>query len=254
LDKWQTLLQTADTDDAAWDDFIESYRALIAATIRHLITGEEAVTEAFTHICATLSADRMARLRAFDDRPQHTAQFSSWLVVVVRNQTVDWLRRQHGRRRVAVPNGLTQVEAEIFELVFVQGASHNETFERLRSGGYPQLSFSAFLKHLRIVYRTRTRRSTLPRRQLSLTQSLTDESPMIDELIETAQLNARVQQAIQSLPAAEALAVQLFIVDDMPASEVARVVGWPNAKTVYNHVYRALARVREQLEVRAQDA
>lgn len=253
MDKWQTLLQTGDAD-AAWEEFIETFRKLITATIRHLITGEDAVTEAFTHVCATLSADGMARVRAFDDRVQHTAKFSSWLVVVVRNQTIDWLRGQHGRRRVRIPNGLTQVEAEIFELVFVQEASHNETFERLRTGGHPQLSFSAFLKHLRIVYRTRGGRPTLPHRQLSLTQALADEAPPIDELIETAQLNARVQQAIQSLPVIEALAVQLFVVDDMPASEVARVVGWPNAKTVYNHVYRALARVREQLEVRAQDA
>lgn len=253
MDRWQTLLQTGDAD-AAWDDFVETYRALVGATIRNLINDPDAVTEAFTDVCSSLAADGMARLRAFDDRSRNTARFSSWLVVVVRNHTIDWLRRQHGRRRVRIPTGLNQVEAEIFELIFVQDASHSEAFERLRSGAYPQLSFAAFLKHLRIVYRTRDGRSTQPRRHLWLAQSPVDESPMIDELIEAAELNARVRQAIESLPATEALAVQMFIVDDVPASEVARVVGWPNAKTVYNHVYRALARLREQLEVRAQDA
>jgi DNA-directed RNA polymerase specialized sigma24 family protein len=54
--------------------------------------------------------------------------------------------------------------------------------------------------------------------------------------------------ALQSLSADERLAVQLFVVDELPAVEVARIVGWPNAKAVYNRVYRALAQLRLRLE------
>jgi DNA-directed RNA polymerase specialized sigma24 family protein len=44
------------------------------------------------------------------------------------------------------------------------------------------------------------------------------------------------------------LAVELFIVEGMTAAEVARLVGWPNAKAVYNRVSRALAHIRAGLE------
>jgi len=54
-------------------------------------------------------------------------------------------------------------------------------------------------------------------------------------------------RALEALPADERLAVQLYVVDEMPAEEVARVLGYPNAKTVYNRVYRALGAIRGHL-------
>jgi DNA-directed RNA polymerase specialized sigma24 family protein len=42
--------------------------------------------------------------------------------------------------------------------------------------------------------------------------------------------------------------VRLFVVEEPPAAEVARIVGWPRAKTVYNRVYRALAAMRVHFE------
>ena len=42
-------------------------------------------------------------------------------------------------------------------------------------------------------------------------------------------------------------AVQLLVQEGMTASDVARVLGWPNAKSVYNRVYRALATLRASL-------
>jgi DNA-directed RNA polymerase specialized sigma24 family protein len=43
------------------------------------------------------------------------------------------------------------------------------------------------------------------------------------------------------------LAVELFVVERMAAADVARVVGWPNAKAVYNRVYRVLMALRAEL-------
>jgi DNA-directed RNA polymerase specialized sigma24 family protein len=57
----------------------------------------------------------------------------------------------------------------------------------------------------------------------------------------------RVAEALASLPPAERVAVQLFVVEGMPAADVARAVGWPNAKMVYNRVYRALDALRVAL-------
>ena len=48
--------------------------------------------------------------------------------------------------------------------------------------------------------------------------------------------------------AEERVAVELYVIEEMPAEAVAKVVGWPNAKAVYNHVYRALAAMRQRLQ------
>ena len=58
----------------------------------------------------------------------------------------------------------------------------------------------------------------------------------------------QVQALLEELEPADRLAIQLFVVDELPAAEVARIVGWPNAKMVYNRVSRGLASVRRRLE------
>jgi RNA polymerase sigma factor (sigma-70 family) len=219
------------------------------ATIRHVISDRDAVMEAFAHVCATLAADDLARLRVFEKRQLHTAKFSSWLVVVVRNQTIDWVRKQQGRRRVRIPDGLNEVEREIFQLVFVHGDSHREAYERMHSGSHPELSFSQFLKALRRVYHARGARATKPLPyEDSAAGSLVDDAPLIDQVLEADELRVSINEALELLQPEERLAVQLFVIDEVRAAEVARLLGWPNAKSVYNRVYRALAGVRQRLE------
>src|SRR5919205_38532 len=95
---WRAALYAGDAD-AAWDLFIRQYRRLIFAAIRHYTREHDEVMDVFADVCATLREDRLARLRKYWDRPTHQARFSSWLVTVVRNRTVDWLRHRIGRRR-----------------------------------------------------------------------------------------------------------------------------------------------------------
>jgi DNA-directed RNA polymerase specialized sigma24 family protein len=66
--------------------------------------------------------------------------------------------------------------------------------------------------------------------------------------VETAESTHRLAEALASQPADVRLAVELFVVEGMSAAEVARTVGWPNAKAVYNRVYRALVALRSRLE------
>jgi DNA-directed RNA polymerase specialized sigma24 family protein len=65
---------------------------------------------------------------------------------------------------------------------------------------------------------------------------------------ESAESARRLAAALASQPADVRLAVNLFVVEEMSASDVARLVGWPNAKAVYNRVSRALSHLRTQLE------
>jgi DNA-directed RNA polymerase specialized sigma24 family protein len=44
------------------------------------------------------------------------------------------------------------------------------------------------------------------------------------------------------------LVLDLYVQNELPAENVATIVGLPNAKAVYNRVYRALADLRQHLE------
>jgi RNA polymerase sigma factor (sigma-70 family) len=248
VDPWQEQLAKGNVE-AGWDLFIEVYRPLILKTIRHTITNRDESMEVFAHVCAALSTNNMARVNAFYLQSTHTAKFSTWLVVVVRNQAVDWLRKQTGRRRVRIPEQLSDLERLIFDHVFVSGCSHAEAYERIRAGPHPHLRFSAFLKSIAEVYRAcdsgiAATRSRTP----SAAAPLVDHNPLPDQLAAGDELKTHLSAALDILDPQDRLALQLFVVDDLGAAEVARLLGWPSAKTVYNRVYRGLAALRAKLE------
>ena len=57
-----------------------------------------------------------------------------------------------------------------------------------------------------------------------------------------------LEDAVRSLDTGDRRAVDLYVVDERPAATVATMLGLPNAKAVYNRVYRALGVLRERLE------
>ena len=72
-----------------------------------------------------------------------------------------------------------------------------------------------------------------------------------------ADVGEAVQDALSSLDPADRVAVELYLVEELPAETVAKMLGLLNSKAVYNRVYRALAVLRAQLEragVRGVDA
>ena len=60
----------------------------------------------------------------------------------------------------------------------------------------------------------------------------------------------QIERALAKLAPEDRLAVQLFVIDDLSAAEVARLIGWPSAKTVYNRVSRALTAMRADFKRR----
>src|SRR5690606_17010413 len=114
------------------------------ATIRRSIEEEEDL-DAFAHVCHALSADSLARLRRYRTYEPRRARFSTWLVTVIHNLAIDWVRQRDGRRRVRVPQSLAPFQQEIFVRVFVEQRSHTEAFEILRTGR-SDLTFSTFLR------------------------------------------------------------------------------------------------------------
>jgi RNA polymerase sigma factor (sigma-70 family) len=242
MESWQVELSRGHSD-AAWDLFVERYRQLIFATIRHLATDYDDVMDVFASVCEALRENDLARLRKYAERKAHGGRLSTWLVAVVRNKTIDWFRHRDGRKRMSsVVAELPVVQQKIFQYVFHESRSHLEAYELLQTRDGFDLPFREFLRALNATYRalSKGRRGRLMRELVGAPPPpKVDAVPEID--MPARETREHLARALADLAPEDRLAVQLFVIDDVPATEVARIVGWPSAKTVYNRVSRALA-------------
>jgi len=247
MEGWAAELQSG-RPDAAWDRFLDRYRRLIFAAIRHYAQDYDDVMDVFARVCEALRADDLGRLRTYAAQPAHRARFSTWLVTVVRHLTVDWFRHRDGRRRLSVvAEGLSLVRRRIFEHVFLDQRSHGEACELIHTREAPALSFKEFLGELRATYRavTHGRRGRVLG-ELGGTPPA-DEEAAASSPGDIADTRALLERALGSLSAEDRVAVELYVVEELPAADVARILGLPNAKAVHNRVYRALAAARARL-------
>jgi DNA-directed RNA polymerase specialized sigma24 family protein len=248
MDEWVAKLQRGQAE-AAWDLFLDRYRRLIFAAIRHYADDYDDVMDVFARVCEALREDNLQKLRAYTDEPSHRARFSTWLVTVVRNLTIDWFRHRDGRPRLSViAAALPPLQRRIFELVFLDRRSHIESYELIRARDAPVLSFGEFLTELRATYGavTEGRHGRLLRELgTPLPDAAEPQAPSADDIAERREV---LEEALGSLDPRERLALEMYVVDELPASDVARVLGLPNAKAVYNRIYRALAALRTRLE------
>lgn len=242
--EWWVEDLRAGRGDRMWDGFIERYRRLIFSAIRHYLREPDDVMDVFAQVCEALRRDDFARLRRWSDTADPRARFSTWLVTVVRHLTVDWLRHRDGRPSRRIPAELSPVQGQIYRRVFLEGRSHRECFHLLPGDGFP-ISEHDFAAELAATYRwhPQARRHDHARRMAILS----DDVPAPEEPAMEPDLRERLASLLGRLSVEDRLAVQLFVVDELGAADVARVVGWGSPKMVYNRVSRALASLRREL-------
>src|SRR5690349_23632778 len=78
MESWAAELASGRAD-AAWDLFLDRYRRLIFAAIRHYAQDYDDVMDIFARVCEALREDDLARLRCYAEQPFHGARFSTWL-------------------------------------------------------------------------------------------------------------------------------------------------------------------------------
>lgn len=248
MEEWAAALDRGAPDEA-WDLCLARYRRVIFAAIRHYVRDDDDVMDVFARVCESLRADDLRRLRTWAAEPVHRARFSTWLVTVVRHLAVDWYREQHGRRRVsALEQALPPLQRLIFEQVFLRGRSHAEAYEIIHAGAMPALGFREFLVALRETYRA----AAAGRRTHAIAEMAPGpEPPDADGEPDWSVAHARqLKDAMASLPPEDRLLLQFYLIDELPARDVARMLALPNAKAVYNRTYRLLADLRADLERR----
>lgn len=233
--------------DGAWSIFVDRYRRLIFAQIRRATTEPDEVMDIFAHVCERLRENDLARLKTFAFAPAPRASFATWLVAVLHNLIVDWFRARDGRSRAQAPKSLSPLARRLFELIFLEHRSHREACEMalLTSGtGVTAADVGRALGEahraaLSGAYGTRTRPVAVS--PLAEWVAAPVDSGAAGDAAEALRL------AMQTLDAESRLVIQLFVVDEMPAADIAQVLGLGNAKAVYNRVYRGLAVVRDAL-------
>jgi RNA polymerase sigma factor (sigma-70 family) len=247
MEAWLPALLQGQTD-AAWDQFLARYRRLIFAAIRHYARDHDDGMDVFAQLCVRLRADDMRRLRVRAEDPAPRAQFSTWLVAVVRNHAIDWIRQRDGRRsRSAAWQQLPELQRRIVELVVLDRVGHAAAFESLRTGAHPGLTYREFQRELRGVYQLigDGRLGPLVR---DAAPPLPDESgDAATDRLERSDRHRALQSALARLDPTDRLAVTLYVLDGLPAAQVAGIMGLPGPKAVYNRVYRVLADLRQDL-------
>lgn len=233
--------------DGAWSTFVDRYRRLIFAQIRRATTEPDDVMDIFAHVCERLRENDLARLRTFAFAPTPRASFATWLVAVVRNLIVDWFRARDGRSRVEPPRSLSPLGRRIYELVFLEHRSHREACELALLSNGTGATAADVGRALREAHRAALTGAVGTRVRPVAVAPLTEwVAPSVDSAA-ADDAGEALRLAMQALDVETQLVIQLFVVDEMPAADIAHVLRLGNAKTVYNRVYRGLAVVREAL-------
>jgi len=245
MEKWRAKLALGDTA-GAWDEFISRYQGLIYSVIRRTLNDPDDIAEIFAELCGDLSRDDLELAASHVDVIK--ARYSTWLVTVVHNRTIDWVRKREGRRRFSAPEGLSPVQGQIFQCVVCERRPHAEAYEMIAQRSPTAITYRDFLRELSATYRILQKSGRMIGRFFpGQPPDLAAEAPDTDASLLLEESSSRVGAAMSALEPDERLAVQLFVIDEVPAAQVAKIVGWPNAKTVYNRVSRALARMRKEL-------
>jgi hypothetical protein len=72
MEGWAAELQSG-RPDAAWDLFLDRYRRLIFAAIRHYAQDYDDVMDVFARVCVALREGDLRRLRTYAAQPDHRA-------------------------------------------------------------------------------------------------------------------------------------------------------------------------------------
>jgi DNA-directed RNA polymerase specialized sigma24 family protein len=221
-----------------WRAFIDQYTPMMLATIEQagLRTRDE-VMEVYVRACEHLSADDCARLRRHDPAK---GTLRAWLVQVVRNVLVDWIRSSRGRRRLfGSIRDLDPLAREVFELYYWRRHSVSEIAELARDDdGRPAGLGAVFDAMDRIEQSLSDRQraelvSMLARAQSpapledeegGLAVEPPDPAPRPDAILVASQTRALLDGALAQLPPEDALILSLRYEAGLSTAEVQRAL------------------------------
>ena len=245
--------------DAAWTAFLDCYSPLILQVARRYESHRDRALDCFVFVCGALSDDGFKRLLKY--RPDTGTRFETWLRTVVANLCIDWRRQQTGRLRpIRAIAGLSELDRLVYRCLYVLGMRRDECLNALRPR-YPDLTDESLAGINARLFELLTpqQRWQLGMRMAGFVSlddapatgegslQVADASPGPDGLAEDDQEHARLEQAMQRLPAPQRLLLRLRFEQELTLAEVARLAGLPDLHRANRQVQAALAELARLL-------
>ncbi len=245
----------------AWAGFLETYSPYILQTAKLFERDADPLADCFLFACEGLSEKGFRRLRAF--KPGGSAQFTTWLRVVVRNLCMDWHRKEFGRHRVFQSIAkLGALEQEIFQCIYDQGLSQDESLNFLRVN-YPSLKMAeieAGMDRVRSALTDRQiwlagarRRALLPLKrdpegkpQNAITE-VVDPAPSAESMLVMNEQRAALERALSRLSKPERLLIRLRFERGLTLQETASLMGLKDAQAVDRRQRDIIEKLRKEL-------
>ena len=245
-----------------WRDFLEAYSPLIFQVVRLAGLDADQASNCFLFVCEQLSRDSFRRLRRF--RPGGPASFSTWLRAVVRNLTLDWLRKEFGRPRpFRAISRLEPLDEAVFRCIYLEGRAAEEACEVLRPQ-FPELTpgrFAESLERIQLAMTSRQQwllsvRGVRPDASPATPEGeevearlagLADLHPDPEAQVAARELQARLDRALERLDAGERLLIRLRFEKGLTLEQVARLARLGNAQAADRRLREILERLRREV-------
>ena len=256
-------LGSSNSRDDAWAEFLESYSSVLYRTARACTQDQDAAADCYLHICERLARDGCRRLRKF--KAGGSASFTTWLRVVARNLCFDWHRSRFGRHRpFKAMQQLSPLELEVYNSRIVDRSSQQETLHRVKSR-FPGLYITDLSEiEERLVGSLTSRQNwilgTVRRPEFGTTVAvlgeedepgivdIADPTPNQEMQIADRERHARLQKAVDSLPARERLLLQLRFEQELSLEEIARLCGLDRAQSVHRTLASVLKKLHQAMK------
>jgi RNA polymerase sigma factor (sigma-70 family) len=255
------LLQRLQSDEAleAWREFLTTYSRHIYKVIRSCEHEDDDCDDCFVFVCEQLKRREFRRLLQF--QPDGLANFSTWLIVVVRNLVRDWQRKKRGRPRpFQSVRRLSVLEQEIYHCVYEEGLGLVETYWLLRPR-FPQVTHELVNKTVDLISTTlsarqrwllRIRRPSFQsvddlERKGSPQAQVVDSSPSPEERAIRREREEALKKAFAELSQRERVILRLRYEKGLSLKQIARIAKIQSPQMADFRIQKILAHLKKRL-------
>ena len=246
---------------SAWKEFLHEYSAVCFQAARACASDPDSAADCYLYVCEELARDKFRRLLKF--KPDGSASFKTWLLVVARNLCFDWHRKRTGRPRPFKSlQSLSEFEFQIYVCRFERGFSVEQTLEHLRPLS-PNLDLAQLEVALRRIERCLSSRqrwmlSVRQAKATTTTALLAEEEEDTaaeiadirlnqETLIADQEQHAHLMRCVSGLPTQERLLLQLRFEEDLSLDEIAGITGLGDAQRVHRQIAAVLQKLRSAM-------
>jgi len=243
---------------SAWQEFLHEYSPVCYHAARAHASSSDSAADCYVYVCEELARNNFRRLLKF--KPDGSARFTTWLLVVARNLCFDWHRKRAGRPRPFKSlQSLSEFEFQVYVCRFERRLSPEQTLEHLRSAA-PNVDLAhveGAERRIECCLNPRQRWILSMRQSESTTatalaseegEELVSQIPDIradqETLLANQEQHAELMKCVSGLPAQERLLLQLRFEEDLSLQEIAGIVGLGDPQRAHRQITAVLQKLR----------